>query len=333
MTDWENYYQNKNVLITGGLGFLGSNLAILLSKLGAKVSIMDSRLENHGANDTNIQGIKKSLRIYQEDIRDAEAVKRNIKGQEIIFNLAGQVNHADSEKNPFQDIEINCEGHMNILQALMDYNPSCRIVYPTSRMTYGKIKKEDLPIKEAHPLSPQGIYAINKATAERYYEHYKAKGIDALILRITNPYGPRAQVKTPNYGIINWFIRKAIEDGEITIFGKGDQLRDIIFVDDISRGFAMAGAYNKNEAHTFNLGAGTGLKLRTIAETVINVVGGGRIKGIPWPVEYKLKETGDFVADISLAKRHLGWEPITPLEEGIQKTAKFYRQHKESYFK
>jgi len=259
--DFKKEYASKKVLITGGLGFIGSNLAIKLVESGAKVNIMDAKLKRYGSNDFNVQQIKKDIQIDFSDIRDKKAVLKNVRDKDIIFSLAAQTDYNYSLKKPILDIDINCKGHLNILEAVRTANPNCRIIFPGSRMQYGKIEKKDLPVKEEHPLNPLSVYAINKVAGENYYRAYnKHHGLDTLVFRITNPYGPKAQVKHPGYCIVNWFVRQALEGKDLTVFGKGEQLRDYLFVDDLINAFLISGVHLNPKTKVYNVGSGNGTK-------------------------------------------------------------------------
>ena len=328
----EKEYQGKEVLIIGGLGFIGSTLAEGLVKLGANVSIMDASLALYGANIFNLEGFRDKLQIEYGDVRDYEAVKRNIMGKDIIFNLAAQIDHNHSMKDPSLDVDINCKGHLNVLEACRKENPKCRIIFSGSRFQYGKIANHDLPVHEKHPLNPLSIYAVHKTTGELYYrayhEHHK---MDTVAFRIANPYGPKAQVKHHGYCIVNWFIRQAIEGKDITIFGDGKQLRDYIFIDDLAEAFLIAGVHPNAKGKVYNVGSGNGTKFIDMANKVVDTTASGNVVNVPWPESYENVETGDFYADISKIHYELGWRPKTSFEDGLRKTVEFYKQNLPKY--
>ena len=209
-------YKNKNILITGGLGMIGSTIAKKLVRLGANITILDSLIEPFGSNFFNVQDIEESITINISDIRDKESIKILVKNKDIVFNLAGQVSHNDSLKDPYLDADINYIGHLNVLEAIKNYNPTAKILYSGSRLQFGKIL--DNPVSEDHPLRPLTPYALNKTAAENLYLYYnRVFNIPVVIFRIANPYGPLCQMKHSKYAIINWFIRNAMEDKEIII--------------------------------------------------------------------------------------------------------------------
>ncbi len=332
MLDLNKEYAGKNVLITGGLGFIGSNLAEKLVKLGANVFILDANLPRYGANTFNIESIKDKIILDYGDIRDPVVVKRNVAGKDIIFNLAGQVDHNYSMEDPHLDIDINCKGHVNILEECRKNNPKCRIIFPGSRFQYGKIADHDLPVNENHQLRPLSIYAVNKTAGELYYKAYHDHhGLNTVVFRIGNPYGPKAQIKHSGYCIVNWFIRKALQEEDITIFGEGNQLRDYIFIDDLVEAFLIAGVHPKANGKIYNVSSGTGTQFIEMAEKIIELVGKGKVVKVPWPKNYQNVETGNFYADISKIHYDLDWTPKIKFEEGIKKTIEFYKQNLDKY--
>lgn len=324
-------YFGKKILITGGLGFIGSNLAEKLVKLGAEITIMDAKLQRYGSNDFNIKSIKEKVRVNFSDITNKNSVLKNIVNKDIIFSLAAQTDYNYSCEQPSLDVDINCKGHLNILEACRTDNPTSRIIFPGSRMQYGKIQR--LPVDEEHPFKPLSIYAINKIAGENYHLAYNLHHkLDTVILRITNPFGPKAQIKHSGYCIVNWFIRQALEDKPIKIFGDGKQIRDYIFVDDLTDAFVIAGISPNLKKRVYNVGSGIGTHFIDMAKSIVNIVGKGEIiKNIPWPENYENFETGDFYADITRISREFGWKPSTSLEKGLEKTIEFYKKHKNKY--
>lgn len=321
--------KNKNILITGGLGFIGSNIAVKLAEIGANVTIMDSLIQPYGGNLFNINGFENKIKVVNGDIRDKKAVEEYIKNKDIIFNLAAQVDQGMN--NPILDTEINCMGHLNVLEAAREHSPEAKIIFSGTRMEYGKILFN--PVTEEHPSNPTTINAINKLAAEKYYLSYFEKyGMKTTCFRLTNPYGPRAQMKHSKYSVMNWFIRQAMDDGEITIFGEGAQLRDYIYIEDMVDCMIISATEQKTNGHMYNLGSGVPTHLVKMAEEIIDVVGKGKIVKKEWPENYKKFETGDFYADISKIKEHTGWTPKTDLREGIKKTAEYYSKNRHHYW-
>ncbi|MCK5055724.1 MAG: SDR family NAD(P)-dependent oxidoreductase [Candidatus Aminicenantes bacterium] len=323
-------YKNKRVLITGGMGMIGSSIAHRLVELGAEVRIVDARIKPYGANDFNIKDVKEKINLYQADIRDKEKMTPLVEWSEIIFNLAGQVSHNDSIKNPFLDTEINYIGHLNVLEIAKKVNPLIKILYSGTRMQYGKVEK--IPVAEDHPQRPLSPYALNKSAAENLYLFYhRIYRIPVVIFRITNPYGPRGQVKHHKYCIVNWFTRLAIENKGITIFGDGSQVRDYLFIDNLTDAFVKAGIEPAADGEVFNLGSGEGTTFKEMAKTIVDIAGSGSITHVPWPDHYINVETGDFVADISKIKKIIDWKPEISLKEGIRRTVEFYRKYMKFY--
>jgi len=325
------FYTGRKCLITGGLGFLGSNLTQALVKEGARVTVIDNFLPDHGANLFNITGIEDRVRVVKEDIRNSPSLPELVKDNEIIFNLAGQVSHLDSISAPFTDYEINVLGNLKILEACRNLGNSVKIVYAGTRSQYGEVKK--LPVDEETPRLPLDIYSVHKDTAERLHFIYASIfSLRVTSLRVNNVFGPRHQMQHPRYGVLNWFIRLALENKEISIFGSGDQIRDYSFVDDITKAFLLVGEKKETEGEAYNVGSGSPIKFREMAGEVIKLAGGGKIKTVPWPEGYKNIEVGDYKVNVSKL-RALGWKPEVNFEEGLKKTVEFYRKYREHYWK
>ena len=326
----KNYFFGKKILITGGLGMIGSSIAHLLVKLGAEVTIVDSCLQPYGANEFNIRSIRKKVKLLNIDIRDRKALPSIIKDCQIIFNLAGQVSHNDSIENPFLDTEINYTGHLNVLETVRQVNPGIKILYSGSRLQFGRIEKT--PVAEMHPQRPLTPYALNKSAAENMYLFYhRLHGIPVIIFRIANPYGPRGQIRHNKYCMINWFIRQAMDDQTITIYGDGSQIRYYIFIDDLAEAFVRAAATDACSGQVFNIGSGTGVTFKTMAETIIQTVKSGKIIHVPWPDNYVNVETGDYVSDIRKISGFLGWHPGIDLQEGVARTFAYYKKFHSHY--
>jgi UDP-glucose 4-epimerase len=327
----EKHFKNKNILITGGLGMIGSSIANQLVKWGARVTIIDACLKPYGANEFNIHASRDKIKFYKIDIRDLKALPPIIKGCDIIFNLAGQVSHNDSLENPFLDTEINYCGHLNVLETVRRVNPKIKILYSGSRLQFGKIEK--IPVNEAHLQRPLTPYALNKSAAESMYLFYqRLHGIPVVIFRIANPYGPRGQMLHNKYCMINWFIRQAMENKTITIYGNGEQIRDYIYIDDLVAAFIHAAVDEGCDGQAFNVGSGLGVTFNKMAEIIIQTVRMGKVIHIPWPKNYINVETGDYISDIKKIKNVLGWQPEIGLAEGIAKTHAYYKKFKSHYF-
>jgi len=324
-------FRDKDVLITGGLGFIGSNLAIELVRLGAKVTIVDNMLPRQGGNLFNINDIVDKVTVNVSDVRNELSMNHLVKGKDYIFHLAGQVNHVDSMRNPLQDLDINCRGTLVLLESLRQFNRNAKIVFAGTRGEYGSSVK--LPVDEDHPTNPKGIYAVTNLTAEKmvlvYDDIYKIKG---ACLRITNPCGPRHQMEHDEYGVFNWFIRKAMDDEEIPVFGDGRILRDFLYVDDLVECFLKVAMTESTYGEVFNIGTGIPVSFYDLAQKIVEITGTGKTKFTEFTQERKEVEPGDYYADISKIKKITGWKPHTSLDTGIGKTVEYYRKYKKEYW-
>ena len=329
MTDYLEFYRGRKVLVTGGLGFIGSNLCRSLADLGAQVLAVDSLLPDYGGNLFNLAGYEDKVRINVADVR-GHGMEYLVQGQEVLFNLAGQVSHIDSMTDPFTDLEINCRSQLWILEALRQNNPEARVVYAGTRQVYGKPTR--LPVDESHPLNPTDVNGINKISGELYHlVYHSVYGIRACSLRLTNTYGPRQLIRHSRQGFIAWFIRKAVLGEEIQIYGDGSQKRDFDYVDDVVDAFLRAGASDQAPGQVFNLGGETAISLLDLAKMLIDIVGAGSYTLVPFPEDRKRIDIGDFEADASKIRAALGWQPRVGLREGLERTVDYYRQHKERY--
>jgi UDP-glucose 4-epimerase len=324
-------FRDKEVLITGGLGFIGSNLAIALVGLGARVTLLDNMLPRQGGNLFNIRDIADRVHVNISDVRNQLSVNHLVKGKDLVFHLAGQVNHVDSMKNPIQDVEINCIGTVVLLEALRAHNRDAKVIFAGTRGEYGSSVK--LPVDEDHPTNPKGTYAVTNLSAEKMILVYDdVFGIKGTCLRITNTYGPRHQMVHDEYGVFNWFIRKALDNEMIPVFGDGRILRDFIYVDDLVGCMLDVAATGAAYGEVFNVGVGVPVSFYELARKIVDVVGSGRVAFTEFTQERKEVEPGDYYADVSKLRRIVGWSPVTPLEEGIRKTAEYYRTFRKEYW-
>lgn len=327
-----SFYRGRRVLITGGLGFVGSNLARRLVDLGAEVLLVDALLPETGANPFNLDGIEDRVSTRITDVRDVLAMERLVVDREIIFNLAGQVSHIDSMRDPFTDLEINCRSQLSLLEACRRHNPSAKIVFASTRQLYGKA--DYLPVDEKHPVRPTDVNGVDKAAGERYHIiYYSVYGIRTTALRLTNTYGPRMLVKNNRQTFVGWFVRQALDGEEILIFGDGNQLRDLTYVDDVVEAFLLAGGSDAANGEVFNLGGLEPISLRELTQILVELSkspGGYRLA--PFPDENKAIDIGSYYADYSKIRRVLGWEPQIALREGLERTVAFYREHKDHYW-
>lgn len=324
-------YEGKQVLITGGLGFIGSTLAIRLVECGASVTIADAMIPDYGGNLFNIAPVRDRVAVNYCDIRDPNAMNCLVRDKDFIFHLAGQVCHIVSLSDPFPDIDMNIKGTAVVMEAVRRHNPSARVLYTGTRGQYGP--SVNLPVNEEAPTNPKGIYEISNLTAEKIIKVYNdTHGIKSVMLRITNVYGPRAQMKHSRFGVANWFIRLAIDGETIQVFGDGKILRDFLYVDDCVEAILLAAMHEEAVGEIFNVGVDQPTNFLELAETIIEVAGSGRWAFAPFSPERLAQEPGDFYSDITKIRSRLGWEPRTPLREGIRRAVEYYRKNKSFYW-
>ena len=328
--DYQQFYRGRKVMITGGLGFIGSNLARSLVDLGADVLLVDSLIPDYGGNLFNIDGIADRVHVNVADIRQQSTMNYLVRDRDVIFTLAGQVSHIDSMQDPYTDLEINCRSQLTILEACRYNNPRAKLVFAGTRQIYGR--PSSLPVTESHLVQPTDVNGINKAAGENYHLVYNnVFGVRACSLRLTNVYGPRQLVKHNRQGFIGWFIRLAIEQKTIQIFGDGSQLRDFVYVDDAADAFLRAGASDACNGEAFNVGGDLPISHRELTTLLLDVAGAGRVEYVEWPAEKKAIDIGSFYADSSKFTRTTGWKPTVALREGLGRTLDFYRKHWDQY--
>lgn len=327
----EEAFQGKRVLVTGGLGFIGSNLSVRLVELGARVTIVDNMMPRLGGNLFNVKEITDHIQINFSDVRDEHSMDYLVKNQDLIFHLAGQVNHVDSIRNPIQDLDINCRGTLVLLESCRKYNQEVKVIFSGTRGEYGASVK--LPVGEDHPTNPKGIYAVTNLSAEKMVLVYDdVHKISGTCLRITNTYGPRHQMAHDEYGVLNWFIRKAIDDELIPVFGEGHILRDFLFVDDLVECLLQVAICPSAYGEVFNVGTGIPISFIDLAKKIVEVAGSGKVAFTEFTKERKEVEPGDYYTDISKVRKVVGWTPKTDLNEGLKKTIEFYRKYKKEYW-
>jgi UDP-glucose 4-epimerase len=327
---YREFYKGRRVMITGGLGFIGSNLARQLVALGADVLLMDSLLPDYGGNLFNIDDIIDRVRVNIADVRMQSTMGVLARGQEVIFNLAGQVSHIDSMRDPYTDLEINCRAQLSILEACRTNNPGVRVVYAGTRQVYGR--PDYLPVDERHLVRPADINGVNKAAGEYYHLLYNnVFGVRACSLRLTNVYGPRQLIRHNRQGFIGWFIRLALEDGLIQVFGDGSQMRDFVYVDDAADAFLRAGAVDACDGDVFNVGGTEPISHRDLVNLLIETAGAGRVEYVEWPPDKKRIDIGSFYSDSTRFRERVGWTPKIDLREGLSRTLAYYRAHLPQY--
>lgn len=324
-------YENKKILITGGLGFIGSNLARALVLLGAKVTLVDSLIPEYGGNSFNIEGFRDKLTVNFCDVRDPHAMSYLIRGQDFLFNLAGQTSHLDSMHDPQTDLDINVGAQLSILEACRKTNKSIKIVYASTRQLYGR--PDYLPVNEKHPTRPADVNGVNKLAGEWYHLLYNnVYGIRACALRLTNTYGPGMRVKDARQTFLGIWVRLLIEGKPIKVFGDGLQLRDFNYVDDCVGGLLLAGASDKANGKVYNLGSKEVIGLRDLAEKMVGLGLGGTFELVPFPPNRAAIDIGDYYSDFSLISSELGWQPRVCLTDGLLRTVEYYREHGRHYW-
>jgi UDP-glucose 4-epimerase len=329
-TDYRAFYSGRRVMVTGGLGFIGSNLSHHLVRLGADVLVVDSLIPDYGGNWFNVSAIADRIRVSTVDVRDREAMAELVSGQEVIFNLAGQVSHIDSMRDPYTDLDINCRSQLTLLEACRHANRAAKVVFAGTRQIYGK--PDFLPVNESHLVRPTDVNGINKAAGEYYHLVYNnVFGVRACSLRLTNVYGPRQLIRHNRQGFIGWFIRLALEGGTIQIYGDGAQLRDFVHVDDAADAFLRVGADDRCNGEVFNVGGSQPISHRDLTALLIEEAGSGCVDYIEWPADKKAIDIGSFHADSSKLRRATGWAPAVPLREGLRSTLAFYRENYRHY--
>jgi UDP-glucose 4-epimerase len=328
--DYRTFYDGRRVMITGGLGFIGSNLARQLVDLGAHILVVDSLIPEYGGNLFNVSGIEEAIRINIADVRQQSTMNYLVRDCDVIFNLAGQVSHVDSMQDPYTDLEINCRSQLAILEACRRNNPGVKVVYAGTRQVYGR--PDTLPVTENHLVRPTDVNGINKAAGEYYHLVYNnVFGVRACSLRLTNVYGPRQLMKHNRQGFIAWFIRLAIENREIQIYGDGSQLRDFVYVDDAADAFLRAGASDACNGQAFNVGGLEPIAHRDLVALLIRTAGTGRFRYVDWPPEKKAIDIGSCYADSTRIGATLGWRATTVLADGLERTVAFYRVNLHHY--
>ena len=326
-----NSYANAKVLITGGLGFIGSNLARALVAQGAEVTLVDSLIPQYGGNVFNVEDIRDKVTVNVCDVRDPFAMAYLLQGKDYLFNLAGQTSHMDSMTDPQTDLDINAAAQLSILEACRKVNPGIKIVFASTRQLYGK--PDYLPVDEKHPIRPVDVNGINKLAGEWYHLLYNnVYGIRACALRLTNTYGPGMRVKDARQTFLGIWVRLLIEGKPIKVFGDGMQLRDFNYVDDCVDALLLSGASEAANGKVFNLGSTEVVGLKALAEMMVDLGHGVAYELVPFPPERKAIDIGNYYSDFSFITRELGWQPKVSLREGLQRTMAYYQKHHHHYW-
>jgi UDP-glucose 4-epimerase len=324
-------FSSAKVLITGGLGFIGSNLARRLVHAGAQVTVMDSLIPEYGGNPFNVEDIRDRIEVELADVRDERAVTRLVQGRDYLFNLAGQTSHVDSMTDPKTDLDINAAAQLSILEACRKHNHSVKVVFASTRQLYGR--PQYLPVDEKHPIRPVDVNGINKLAGEWYHLLYnEVYGIRACALRLTNTYGPCMRVKDARQTFLGIWVRNIIQGRTISVYGDGEQLRDFNYVDDAVEALLGAGQNPASEGQVFNLGSSEVISLRALAEKLIALHGSGNFEVVPFPAERKVIDIGDYYSDFGKIGSALGWKPKVGLDEGLSRTLDYYSRHGSHYW-
>jgi len=323
------YFSGLKVMVTGGLGFIGSNLARRLAQLSARVSVVDALIENFGGNLANLRDVADKLEIHVVNLSDQAAIERLVAGCDVIFNLAGNVSHIDSMRDPVTDLNANVLAQIVLLEACRAYAPEARIVFASTRQIYGR--PNYLPVDERYPLQPVDVNGINKMAAEAYHTLYhQVYGLWTASLRLTNTYGPRMRIKDARQTFLGIWLRKVVEDGVFEVWG-GDQRRDLTYVDDVVDAFLYTAAHEKAAGQIYNIGGCPPVTLLNLARSLTQLAGSGRFELKEFPAERKRIDIGDYFADDRRFRDLTRWAPRIPLEEGLARTVDYYRESLPAY--
>jgi UDP-glucose 4-epimerase len=323
-------YRNRGVLVTGGLGFIGSNLALRLVELDARVTVVDSAVAGCGANEFNVEPARDRVRIIRSDIGDATYWAEAISEADVVFNLAGEVSHIHSLVDPLRDLELNTLAQLRFLETVRRVKPGVRIVYAGTRQVYGI--PNYLPVDETHPVNPVDFNGIHKFAATQYHLLMARNGeLDAAVLRLTNVYGPRMALNVAGQGFIAAFLRRLLEGEDLDVFGDGRQLRDPLYVDDVVDAFLRIGAADNLKSRAYNVGGPRALSVLAIAQAMAAAAGGASVRCKPFPPDHKVFDIGSYMTDSRRIEEHLDWRPSTRFEDGLQRTFDYYRSALRAY--
>ncbi len=326
---FHDHYRGKRTLITGGVGFIGSNLAARLVELGAQVTLVDSLMPQYGGNLHNIGAISEKVRVNISDIRDEHSFGYLVQKQDLLFNLAGQTSHMDSMTDPYADLDINCRAQLSVLEACRKFNPGVKVVYASTRQIYGK--PNYLPVDERHLLQPVDVNGVNKMAGEAFHTLYNnVYGLRACSLRLTNTIGPRMRIKDARQTFLGIWIRLLLEGRPFEVWG-GEQLRDFTYVDDAVDAFLAVGASETANGRVYNVGGDGVTSLADLARMLIAIHGGGEFALRAFPEDRSRIDIGDYYANDSQLRSDLQWAPKVPLEEALRRTLAYYKSHLQHY--
>lgn len=320
-----NFYRGKRVLVTGGLGFIGSSLAIALVRRGARVRVVDSLIPGCGGNRQNLTGVESDVEVIECDIADHLRVPLALRGIELVFNLAGEISHAGSMANPVRDLELNVFSQLRFLQMCCSTCPGIRVVYTSTRQVYGA--PQYLPVDEDHPIQPLDFNGVHKSTASQYHLLLTRLGrLDCSVLKLTNIYGPRMALHLSSQGFMAAFLRQADRGEQIRVFGDGRQLRDPVYIDDLVDCLLLSGQKEKPRRRTLNIGSPNSVSVLEIAQTLSRLAGLPKTLVVPFPEERQMIDIGNYISHTGTAKDELGWEARTGLRSGLSKSLDYNRR-------
>jgi len=323
-------FAGARCVVTGGLGFIGSNLALALAAAGARVSVIDALIPSHGGNRHNIAPATNDIDVVVADIADSGAIGHVVRNADYIFNLAGQISHLDSMEDPLTDFDLNARAHLSFLEVLRAQQSRAVVVYSSTRQLYGRPRY--LPVDEEHPVQAVDVNGISQYAGEQFHLLYaRVYGLRACSLRLTNVYGPRIRLTENRQGVFGVFLRRVLDDQTITVFGDGAQIRDFLYVDDVVEALLRAALTPEAVGAVFNVGHHEALSLLDSARIMVRIAGTGRVELVPWPSDRAAIDIGDFVSDFGAARRVLGWQPRTAFADGVRRTIEFFRTHRDWY--
>jgi UDP-glucose 4-epimerase len=329
MDSFDAYYAGRKILVTGGVGFIGSNLARRLVALGADVLVVDSMQANTGANRANLRDVGDKLIIREVDLRSYEEIAELLPGREVVFNLAGRVSHIDSMTHPVSDLEANVHAQITFLEACRHYAPKARIVFASTRQVYGR--PSVCPVDESHPTQPVDVNGIHKIAAESYHTLYhRVYGLQTVSLRLTNTFGPRMRIRDARQTFLGIWVRRVIENDALEVWG-GEQKRDLTYVEDAVDAFLAAAASPATQGRIFNLGGCPPVTLAELAESLVAIAGSGSLRIKQYPADLLRIDIGDYFADDRLFRQLTGWAPGIALEEGLARTVSYFRNCLDDY--